>query len=141
MPKSKKVATQKPKKKVVKKKPQHGEHVPEEKGRILVAGLSAVGCSQEAICFMFAQLLSIKITRKTLAKYYKEELLSGRDMIEAVISAKLLQKVNAGDMRAIEFFCSRVLGWKETKVIESPTALPPLNNIVLDKDGKIVDVA
>jgi predicted ArsR family transcriptional regulator len=88
------------------------EHIPDEKSRLLVKSLSAVGIRYIDI----AQKLDI--TDDTLRKHYKKELEDGRIDANASIGNTLFQQAKNGNTSAAIFWLKTRAGWKETSVTE-----------------------
>jgi predicted ArsR family transcriptional regulator len=88
------------------------EHIPDEKSRLLVKSLSAVGIRYVDI----AQKLDI--TDDTLRKHYKKELEDGRIDANASIGNTLFNQAKNGNTSAAIFWLKTRAGWKETSVTE-----------------------
>jgi predicted ArsR family transcriptional regulator len=88
------------------------EHIPDEKSRLLVKSLSAVGIRYIDI----AQKLDI--TDDTLRKHYKKELEEGRIDANTQMGTTLFQQAKAGNTTALIFWLKTRAGWKETSITE-----------------------
>ncbi len=88
------------------------EHIPDDKSRLLVKSLSAVGIRYIDI----AQKLDI--TDDTLRKHYKKELEEGRIDANTQIGSTLFQQAKKGNTTAAIFWLKTRAGWKETNVTE-----------------------
>jgi predicted ArsR family transcriptional regulator len=91
---------------------QGKEHIPDDKSRLLVKSLSAVGIRYIDI----AQKLDI--TDDTLRKHYKKELEEGRIDANTQMGTTLFQQAKAGNTTALIFWLKTRAGWKETSVTE-----------------------
>lgn len=60
----------------------------------------------------------IGITEKTLNKYYKPEIESGRAYADAYVLNKLFQGIDRGSERLITLYARTQLGWKEHQIQE-----------------------
>ncbi len=88
------------------------EHFPDEKSRLLVKSLSAVG-------IRFVDIAAkLDITDDTLRKHYKQELELGRIDANASIGNTLFQQAKNGNTSAAIFWLKTRAGWKETSVTE-----------------------
>jgi len=88
------------------------EHFPDDKSKLLVKSLSAVGIRYVDI----AQKLGI--TDDTLRKHYKKELEEGRIDANTQIGSTLFQQAKSGNTTAAIFWLKTRAGWKETNVTE-----------------------
>lgn len=82
-------------------------HVPDDKDRLLVKSLSAVGMPYEDIS------RKLKITSDTLVKYYKDELELGRADANAEIARTLYQQAKNGNVAAMMFWLKTRARWTE----------------------------
>jgi len=82
-------------------------HVPDDKDRLLVKSLSAVGMPYEDIS------RKLKITSDTLVKYYKDELELGRADANAEIARTLYQQAKNGNVAAMVFWLKTRARWTE----------------------------
>ena len=82
-------------------------HVPDDKDRLLVKSLSAVGMPYEDIS------RKLKITSDTLVKYYKDELELGRADANAEIARTLYQQAKNSNVAAMMFWLKTRARWTE----------------------------
>lgn len=82
-------------------------HIPDDKDRLLVKSLSAVGMPYEDIS------RKLKITSDTLVKYYKDELELGRAEANAEIARTLYQQAKNGNVAAMMFWLKTRARWTE----------------------------
>lgn len=84
------------------------EHIPDEKTRLLVKNLSAVGIRYVDIAH------KMDITDDTLRKHYKKELEEGRIDANAEIGRTLFQQAKNGNTSAAIFWLKTRANWTET---------------------------
>lgn len=87
-------------------------HVPTEENRKNVKNLSGLGVTEEQIAKY------IGIGRKTLDKYYSDDLELGRLEANVTISKSLFQSAREGNTTAQIFWLKTRMGWRETNRIE-----------------------
>jgi len=83
-----------------------------EEQRQKVRALSAAGVPQK----MIARI--VKVSDKTLAKKFSDELAITQSEITGIAMGKLLTKIQAGDLGAICFWMKCKAGWMERRAIE-----------------------
>lgn len=83
-------------------------HEPDDRSRVLVKSLAAVGMTYEDIA------VKLDISSDTLVKYYKKELTLGRAEANAEIARTLFQQAKAGNTTAMIFWLKSRARWKET---------------------------
>ncbi len=109
------------------------EHIPDDKSRLLVKSLSAVGIRYIDI----AQKLDI--TDDTLRKHYKKELEEGRIDANTQMGTTLFQQAKAGNTTALIFWLKTRAGWKETNVTEHAIGegqeIKGINMVFVEADG------
>ena len=109
------------------------EHIPDEKSRLLVKSLSAVGIRYVDI----AQKLDI--TDDTLRKHYRKELEDGRIDANASIGNTLFNQAKNGNTSAAIFWLKTRAGWKETSVTEHAIGegqeIKGINMVFIEADG------
>ena len=87
-------------------------HEPTDAARQTVSLHATVGTPQDVI----AQVL--KIDKKTLRKYYRDELDISTAKANASVGGALFNKAKGGDTAAMIFWMKTRAGWKETQVNE-----------------------
>jgi len=92
--------------------PNPTPHKPTRESRQQVIELSSYGVPQEDISKV------IGIDRKTLGKYYREELDTASLKANAMVAGKLYQKCMDGDSASIFFWLKTRAKWKETHTLE-----------------------
>jgi hypothetical protein len=98
---------------------------PSDKDRLAVTTLSACGSRHETI----ARHLGIDC--KTLRKYFRKELASGREDANAMVARSLFGQAIAGNTVASIFWLKTRAGWKETNAFEmnGPNGRPMIPNL------------
>ena len=86
--------------------------MPDEKGRKKVRSLAAVGIPQNEIAAVLG------IDKKTLGKYYRQEIDESMTMANAAVAGKLYAAAMAGSVSAQIFWCKTRLKWRETDRVE-----------------------
>lgn len=92
--------------------PDPTPHEPTKQTRDAVALHAAIGTPQEHIARI------IGIDKKTLCKYYRDELDLGTSRANAAIAGQLYQKAVSGDTTAQIFWLKTRARWRETTRIE-----------------------
>lgn len=93
-------------------KPYNSRHEPTEQTRGQVRKLVIAGIPHVVI----ADVLGV--AKKTLQKYYDEELKFGRVQADSNMAAALYQSGIRGNVAAQIFWCKTRLGWKERDALE-----------------------
>lgn len=88
-------------------------HVPTRETRQTVELMTAGGIVQEAI----AEYIGIKAI-KTFRKYYRREVAIGATKINTLVIGQHIKKIQAGDMRAIEWWEKARMGWTEKIMVD-----------------------
>ena len=96
-------------------------HEPTKESRNQVSAMTSFGIPQEEICTVLG------ITKKTLYKYYREELDTAAAKANTKVASMLYKKCMDGDTASILFWMKTKMGWKETMVNE---------NRYTDKEGE-----
>lgn len=112
---------------------QGKEHIPDEKTRLLVKSLSAVGIRYVDIAH------KLGINDETLRKHYKQELEDGRIDANASIGNTLFQQAKNGNTSAAIFWLKTRANWKETTVTEHALGegqdVKGINILLVEADG------
>lgn len=87
-------------------------HYPGEESRRQVTQLSALGWTVIEIADFMG------LNQETIRKYYRAEVKKGRNTTYHVATAKLYEKIKAGDYKAITFWLRTQRGWKDRIVME-----------------------
>lgn len=87
-------------------------HQPSAADRQFVLEYAGYGVPQDAIAAI------LKISVKTLRKYYREELDLGEAKANAAVAGKLFEQAMKGNIAAQIFWLKARAGWRETQVIE-----------------------
>jgi len=85
-------------------------HTPTDETRRQVAFMCAAGLDQSGICFVLTAG-GAKISANTLRRCYKAELRDGYSSITYRMARRLIEKADAGDLGAIQFYLERRGGW------------------------------
>jgi hypothetical protein len=72
----------------------------------------ASGIKQDALCGL------LKISAKTLRKHFKHELLTGQATVDLLTVSQHVKRIRAGDMRAIELWETRRMGWSDRITVD-----------------------
>jgi hypothetical protein len=89
------------------------EHEPTKADRDTVMAMVAGGIEQKVIAGARG------LSRHTLRKHYKNELINGTGKINGVVVAAHVKKILAGDFNAIKWWEQSRMGWSETQKIET----------------------
>lgn len=96
------------------------KHQPTPQTKKIVESLAANGNSHTAIVDIMHRLVGVKITEKTLRKYYSQELkavFSAHAKVRETLYA-MATKGTAAYQASTFFYCKTQIGMKETNVVE-----------------------
>lgn len=88
--------------------------VPTEQERRQVEALSGYGLSQDHICALIRDGISLD----TLREHFRDELVRGKAKANAQVTKSIFQKVLAGDSGMMRYWGATQLGWRETQHVE-----------------------
>lgn len=97
-------------------------HVPTDEKRAAVQIMVAAGLLYPAIAS------AIGVCERTLRNHYREELDNGTAALSLIVLNAHVERIKAGDMRAIEWWEKARLGWSEKMVVD--TGPQPLRVVV-----------
>ena len=101
------------------------EFQPTDEERNQVSHLSGLGLNQGHI----AALIRGGIDEKTLRKYFRHELDSGKAGRIQQVSSKLMEKIDMGDTASIMFYLKTQARWTENhKIAQTPNPKPQTPN-------------
>jgi len=99
--------------------------------------LRSAGFTQEMIAN------AARIDKKTLRKYYSEEMKAGKDYANGQIAAMLYTKAMRGDVRALVYWTKARMGWSEQddtggttiNIVPQRIETPVIEGEVIDHDA------
>jgi hypothetical protein len=94
------------------------------KDLLLVRFMHIAGCTQDTI----AQELGI--SRKSLKKYFGEELVIGESKLNSQMVGAIFKSAMNGNFQAQRFWAVCRMGWKETTAVEHSGNVTPVLNII-----------
>lgn len=108
-------------------------HEPTEENRKMVSAMTSFGITQVEICKV------IGIDKKTLHKYYRDEIDTATAKANAKVANKLYQKCMDGDTTSIIFWLKTRARWSEKNEVHVSGTIT-LENILEEIDGTSTDL-
>ena len=103
---------------------------PTDKDRTTIEIMVAGGIPQENIARV------IGIDKKTMYKYYREELDTSADKANAAIAKTLFQQAKDGNTSAAIWWTKARMGWKDTTVTEGTQKIELIERRIVDPANK-----
>ena len=110
-------------------------HTPSEATRAMVSAMAVNGITQEAMAE------SLGITRVTLMKHYRDEVLLGKQRANARVCDSLFKMAVSGRYPAATIFWAKAqMGWSELSRIDLTSAEQPKEVVVRFADEQVSDI-